>query len=252
MARSGLMGLCLSAASCQQMLGLCLPTAWAHAPPPVLAACSEPAGAGPCRQPGLTHHRPCLLRAVSPLVLAPGDSLDSQQNVRLKPLKPKEGRFLPILAALRGQLYLEPAGYLPTQVRSCWAAASTAGARGVCWQEHPCMGLAPSGAVSLLVLWGRLHQPVLDLSPPPPPRGPPRCHRLLSLWGRLPLQHDTLQLDTNVLAMKAQRGYITCLPRPEVGFGAGVWGRRGGGAGYEGAARLQHLPAPARCGGSPL
>lgn len=52
---------------------------------------------------------------VSPLVLAPGDSLDSHQNVRLKPLRPKEGRFLPVLAALSGQLYLEPAGYYPTQ-----------------------------------------------------------------------------------------------------------------------------------------
>ena len=215
MARSGLMGLCLSAASCQQMLGLCLPTAWAHAPPPVLAACSEPAGAGPCRQPGLTHHRPCLLRAVSPLVLAPGDSLDSQQNVRLKPLKPKEGRFLPILAALRGQLYLEPAGYLPTQVRSCWAAASTAGARGVCWQEHPCMGLAPSGAVSLLVLWGRLHQPVLDLSPPPPPAR------------ATPLPPAPQLVGPPAPAARHPPAGHQC-------------------AGHEGAARLHYLPAPAR------
>ncbi len=76
-------------------------------------------------------------------MLAPGDSLDSQQNVRLKPLRPREGRFLPALAALRGQLFLEPAGYFPTR-------------------------------------------------------------------------HDSLQLDANVLALKWQRGFITCLPRPEV------------------------------------
>lgn len=79
----------------------------------------------------------------SPVVLSPGDSLDSHQNIRLKPLRPKEGRFLPAPAALGGVLYLEPAGYLPAR-------------------------------------------------------------------------HDVVRLDTNVLVMKQQQGYICCEPTPDV------------------------------------
>jgi hypothetical protein len=48
-------------------------------------------------------------------VLAPGDSLDRKQNIKLKPLRPKEGRFLPAGAALGAIVYLEPDGYQPTK-----------------------------------------------------------------------------------------------------------------------------------------
>lgn len=43
-------------------------------------------------------------------MLGPGDSLDSHQNMRLRPLRPGEGRFLPVVATLGGALFLEPHG----------------------------------------------------------------------------------------------------------------------------------------------
>jgi hypothetical protein len=50
------------------------------------------------------------MRAGAPVVLGPGDALDSQQNLRLRPLRPGEGRFLPVVATLGGALFLEPFG----------------------------------------------------------------------------------------------------------------------------------------------
>lgn len=44
------------------------------------------------------------------MALGPGDGLDGHQNMRLRPLRPGEGRFLPVVAALGGSLYLEPFG----------------------------------------------------------------------------------------------------------------------------------------------
>lgn len=45
-------------------------------------------------------------------MLGPGDSLDSHQNMRLRPLRPGEGRFLPVVATLGGTLFLEPWGWV--------------------------------------------------------------------------------------------------------------------------------------------
>eukprot|EP00775_Hariotina_reticulata_P006353 gene6353-6586_t len=50
-----------------------------------------------------------------PVVLGPGDKLDSLQQLHLRPLKPKEGRFLPAAAALGGMLFLAPEGHLPSE-----------------------------------------------------------------------------------------------------------------------------------------
>ncbi len=58
---------------------------------------------------GLTLVMPAAANG-APVVLGPGDSLDSHQNMRLRPLKPGEGRFLPLVATLGGALFLEPLG----------------------------------------------------------------------------------------------------------------------------------------------
>lgn len=58
---------------------------------------------------GLTLAMPAAA-AGAPVVLGPGDALDAHQNMRLRPLRPGEGRFLPVVATLGGTLFLEPWG----------------------------------------------------------------------------------------------------------------------------------------------
>eukprot|EP00878_Enallax_costatus_P006928 GHUV01007260.1.p1 GENE.GHUV01007260.1~~GHUV01007260.1.p1 ORF type:complete len:2890 (+),score=849.52 GHUV01007260.1:2-8671(+) len=61
---------------------------------------------------------PCLQLGsgcTTPIVLGPGDKLDSLQRLYLRPLKPKEGRFLPVAAALGGLLFLAPEGHQPAE-----------------------------------------------------------------------------------------------------------------------------------------
>jgi hypothetical protein len=110
------------------------------------------------------------------VVLGPGDTLDSQQNMRLRPLRPGEGRFLPAVASLGGALFLEPFG---------WA--------GMRWWE----GRPP--------LLPAAHRPVADAAV--------RCGPSPRF---LPTKHDVVRLSPNVLAMKGQQGYVACQPRADV------------------------------------